>query len=253
MSKHLYVVLAGIALAAAPLMVTQTMAQTPASGPVRFTATTDNVSGAKIPVRIDLVRWSSDAERDQLMAAWSLTSTPGRGGRGGGRGGRGAGGRGAAPAEDIAPDPAAADDGNFAPAGRLSEVPAATPASSLGTALGKTPTLGYVWASEVAGYAIHGAVRLAAQDGSERIILLTDRRLGATNDLWKPVGSAGPDYPFSVIELRVSGKGEGEGKISLTGKVSADSAAKFVALDNYAAAPVLLRNVKRGAAASATK
>ena len=52
-------------------------------------------------------------------------------------------------------------------------------------------------------------------------------------------------YDFSVIELRVNSKGEGEGKISLTGKVAPDSAAKIVAPENYAVLPVVLKNLKR--------
>src|ERR1700685_4562935 len=45
------------------------MAQTPApvSGPtLSFTATTDHVAGAPDTIRIDLLRWSTDAERAQL-------------------------------------------------------------------------------------------------------------------------------------------------------------------------------------------
>src|SRR5690348_1611052 len=76
-----------------------TMAQT-APGPVnRFTATTINVSGAPDPIRIDVLAWSNDADRDTLLNAWNLTAPPaaaaGRGGAGGGRGaggGAGAGG-----------------------------------------------------------------------------------------------------------------------------------------------------------------
>jgi len=43
----------------------------------------------------------------------------------------------------------------------------------------------------------------------------------------------------------VNAKGEGEGKISLTAKVNADTASKTFALENYAAAPVVLKNLKR--------
>src|SRR6266571_218438 len=81
-------------------------AQTPAKGPVmHFTAITDNVSGAGDMVKIDLLNWSTDADRDQLLAAWTLTATPAAAARGGGArgaaagaggGGRGGGGRGAA-------------------------------------------------------------------------------------------------------------------------------------------------------------
>src|SRR5215510_7313611 len=84
-----------------------TVAQTPqASGPVmRFTATTANISGAPDSVRIDVLAWSTNADRDQMLAAWNLTAPPAaaRGGAGangerggaGGRGARGGGGRGA--------------------------------------------------------------------------------------------------------------------------------------------------------------
>jgi hypothetical protein len=42
----------------------------------------------------------------------------------------------------------------------------------------------------------------------------------------------------------VNSKGEGEGKISIVGKVAPDSAAKVVAPENYAALPVILKNLK---------
>ena len=143
----------------------------------------------------------------------------GRGGGGGGRGGRG---------------------GNAAP------VAAETPESSLTAALQKPPTVGILWTSESTGYSIHYAYRIPQPDGGERIVLATDRRLGSGNNLWKPAGPAAPnDYPFSVIELHLNAKGEGEGKASLTGKITADTAAKTIALDSYSTLPVVLKGVKR--------
>ncbi len=71
--------------------------------------------------------------------------------------------------------------------------------------------------------------------------------MGAWNDLWKPLGpNAATSYAFSVIELHLNSKGEGEGKISLTGKVAVDSAAKTIGLENYAdiAGEVLVKNVR---------
>jgi hypothetical protein len=47
-----------------------------------FTATLANVAGAPDKVRIEILRWSTDEERDRLMAAWSLKAAangPGRG------------------------------------------------------------------------------------------------------------------------------------------------------------------------------
>src|SRR3954454_6476535 len=86
-----------------------TLGQTPgSSGPVmRFTATSANVSGAPDSVRIDVLSWSNDADRDQMVAAWNLTAAPaaarggaaaGGRGPGGGRGGAGAGAGGGAAA-----------------------------------------------------------------------------------------------------------------------------------------------------------
>ena len=225
------------------------------SGPLlTLTAIAQNVTGAPDAIRIDLLRWSTDAERDQLMAAWNMTApAPGRGGRGGaGRAGAARGGRGAGGRAGAAPD-GAAGDADAAPAGRRGaavEAPPATPEGSLAAALQKAPTVGYLWSSEVAGYALRYAGRVTAADGSERILLITDRRLGNTNDRWAAPGSAaGSPYDFSVIELRLNPKGEGEGKISLAGKVTPDSAAKIVALENYDTLPVVLKNVKRRAPA----
>lgn len=246
-------VLAGVLLAAF-----LTMAQTSKPGPIpSLTATTDNVSGAHEKIRIDVLQWSSDDERNQYIAAWTMTA---------GRAGRGRGGRGAKSNNDGPSDPfgsfktgaaapvsdkvaaALAPDPTVARGPVKSEAPAAavTPESSLLAALEKGPIVGHLWSSEVAGYALRYAARVPGPDGGERIVLITDRRLGVYNDLWKPVGSdAATNYPFSVIELRLNSKGEGEGKVSLTGKVTLDSAASTIALENYNALPVVFRNVSR--------
>jgi hypothetical protein len=215
-------VLAGILLAAVPAT-----AQTPAAAPKgeSFTAITDNVTGAKDSIRIELRRWSTDAERDQVLSAWTKAAGPATAaapGADAGRGGRGRGGG--------------------EPAARL------TPEAALAAALGNTPSLGTLWSSETTGYSIHYAWKVAAPDGGETITLVTDRRLGSSNTLWRPAGS-GPvsPYDFSVIELHVNAKGEGEGKASISGKVVVDGTAKTIALENYSALPVVLRNLKRAA------
>jgi hypothetical protein len=90
------------------------------------------------------------------------------------------------------------------------------------------------------------AYRTKQPDGSERIIFATDRRLGAWNNLWKPAGNATPtNYDFSIIELRIPAKGDGEAKASLTGKVAIDSTVNSIALADYAALPVVLKEVRR--------
>src|SRR5688500_6422135 len=67
-------VLAGLAvgfLANTPLVQSAPMpahAQAPTAGG-NLTATSANVKDANIPLRMSILRWSTDAERDQLVAA----------------------------------------------------------------------------------------------------------------------------------------------------------------------------------------
>ena len=179
-----------VEMIAAPLPI---HAQTQA-GPVdRFTATTVNVTGPNLPFRVDVLRWSTEAEGTQLLAALAMGE------------------------KDFA------------------------------TALAALPTQGYLWTSESAGYLMRFAFKTSMPDGTERIIVATDRRLGSWDPtVWKPVGNApATDYTFSVVELRLAAGKPGEGKATVTTKVIADNDAKTVALDNYAAAPVVLKDVKR--------
>ncbi len=229
MKVNLAIAISGIILASAWVA-----AETPESGQIpSFTATTVDVGGAPDSIRIELLRWSTDAERQTLMSAWNMTGGEGRAGRGGGQargGGRaGRGGRGGRGAE-------------------AADAPPPTPESSLAAALQTAPTEGYLWSSEIAGYAIRYAGKVAMADGGERVILITDRRLGNTNNLWTLPGGVTPaPRDFSVIELRLNAKGEGEGRVSITGKLAPDSAAKIVAAENYDALPVVLKNVKQHA------
>ncbi len=211
------------------------------TGPVAsYSATSANVSGAPDAIRIDILRWSTDAERDRLVDAWNLkAANTGRGGRAaGGRSGRGGAARGGA-------GRGAARGG----ADGVGEVAVAGPApeAMLANALKEAPTVGYVWSREVAGYAIRYAGRVANADGSERIVLITQRRLGAVNDLWKPVGAEASAYDFSVIELHVGKNGAGEGKTSLSGKVAPDDSLKVIALVDYDALPLGFSHIQRRA------
>ena len=136
---------------------------------------------------------------------------------------------------------------NPAPRGRGGgNASAQTPETSLAAALKKAPAAGILWTSEDVGYSIKYAYRLTQPDGGERIILATDRRVGMWSSLWNPAASVTPsDYTFSIIELRLNSKGEGEGRGVMTGKVAVDTAAKTIALDQYATLPVILKGVKR--------
>ena len=218
-----------------------------------------------------MTEWSPDSRRDEFVAAWMLTSAEpqgrggrgGRGGGGGGGGGRGGGGRGArggdaaatTPAPDLPADPDAVDPDSpafrfgrgGARGGPTTDDPSSqTAAGSLAAAIKKAPTVGILWTSENVGYSIKYAYRLPQPDGGERIILATDRRVGVWSNLWKTAAPIAPsDYAFSIIELHLNPKGEGEGRGVVTGNVAVDSQVKTIALDGYATLPVILKGVKR--------
>jgi hypothetical protein len=160
-----------------------------------FTATVANVDALNPRFSVDLLRWSTDAQRDQITAAFAKDET------------------------------------------------------ALRDALRGMESVGYLWTGEPVGYPIRYAFRQTMADGAERIVLLTDRRLGAF--LAKPWAAQAPaqtqPYEFALVEIRLPKGGPGEGKLSLMATVTTDAEAKTLALDNYAAAPVALRNVRRNA------
>jgi hypothetical protein len=178
--------LAGVAAA-----LTLTSGQSPKVD--SFTAAVVNVDAVEPSFSVDLLRWSTDAQRDQVTAAF------------------------------------AKDEAAF-----------------LGV-LKSMETVGYLWTGEAVGYPIRYAVRQTTADGAERIILATDRPLGAF--LPRPWMARTPaqtqSHPFALIEIRLPKGGAGEGKLSLAAKVTTDATAKTIALDGYDAAPVMLRNVRR--------
>ena len=189
-------------------------------------------AGADVPLTIELFRWSTDAERAPLLAALAPPApAPQPPAAAEGRG-RGAGGRGAAAT------PAAA--GRAGRGGRGGAAPA-DPLARLTTAVKAAPTLGFIWGSGVTGYSIKYAWHTPGDGGRDRIVLVTERRLGAHAPDWTPAPAVNADAEFTLVEMRVDAKGVGEAKASLTTNVALDAAAKTIALDGYEAAPVLLK------------
>jgi hypothetical protein len=228
-----------LSLAAGVLFVTALSAQQQV---LKLTAASVNVAEPGNPVRIDVTRWSTVPERDQLVTAMTPpvpappapeVTTPatgagagaGRGGRGGGaqgaRGGGGRGGRG----------------GNAAPV--------LDPIATLTATISKAPSIGYIWTNEVTGYAIKYAWRAQSPDGGERIILATNRRIGAHALAWNPSGGTPTAYEFTLVEIRLPRGSAGEAKTSLNTSIAIDSEAKTIALENYASVLPLLTRVSR--------
>ena len=166
-------------------------AQTP-DAPLRMTAFAVNMSnvgraGANT-VEFDIDRWSTDAEREQLITAFNEKG----------------------------------------PNGLLSS-------------LQRTTRVGYMRLPNTLGYDLHYARKHPGEDGGEQIIILTDRRVGFWEARDQPRTM---DYPFTLIEVRVNAKGEGEGKLSVATKITYNKKKNTVELENYASEPVRLQNVR---------
>jgi hypothetical protein len=228
-------------------------AQQPPTGTrqINLTAASANVSESGSPVKIRILRWSTDEERSPVVAALNPGLPPEAG-----RTQPAAGGTGPTPSPAGSPTGASAavgrrggagrGRGGAARGGRGDASVALSPVAALTAAIGRAPTIGYFWTNDITGYSIKYAYHAALPDGGERIILATDRRLGAYTTAWKPVAATPvTDYEFTLFEIRLDSKGLGEGKTSLTTKVILDSEAGTLALDGYAATPAMLRNVKR--------
>jgi len=104
------------------------------------------------------------------------------------------------------------------------------------------PRVGYFRSPNSIGIDIHFAWHVPGEDGGERVVLFTDRRIGFWEAANRPRSI---DYPFTFIEMRLNRDGEGEGKLSLATKIIADPEGGTVTLENYSIQPVMLNNVKR--------
>jgi hypothetical protein len=78
-------------------------------------------------------------------------------------------------------------------------------------------------------------------DGGRRIVLAADRYIGMQEARNQPRTI---DYPFTLFELRVNDKGEGEGKLAYATKIRFDKDKKVMELENYSSEPVRLQNLK---------
>ena len=104
------------------------------------------------------------------------------------------------------------------------------------------PRMGYIRTPGRIGWDIRFARHVADPDGGERIILVTDRHMSFREAAFRPRSF---DYPFTVIELRLTKEGDGEGKMTLATRIFGDSDKRVVTLENYDIQPVMLTKVTR--------
>jgi hypothetical protein len=91
------------------------------------------------------------------------------------------------------------------------------------------------------GYDLRFARHFPLEEGGERYVIITDRRIGFAEARNQPRTI---DYPFTLIEIRVGKDGKGEGKMSVATKISFNKKHSTVELENYSSEPVRLTNVK---------
>jgi hypothetical protein len=177
------------ALVGAVLLTAAGSAQTMGT-PERFTATAMNINNGRAgTIDITVNRWSTDKQRDQLMAV----------------------------AAQKGPE-------------------------KLLDALQDQPVVGHFGAPGNLSWDLHFARRMPLPEGGERIVLVTDRRIG----FWEATNQPRSfDYPFTVIEVRMNRDGEGEGKMSVATKVIYDKKANMITLENFETSPVQLTQVRR--------
>jgi hypothetical protein len=183
-----YATLAAV-ISSATFLTPAASAQTMGS-PERYTASAININNGKAGnIDITVERWSTDKQRDALMAVMV----------------------------EKGPE-------------------------KLLDALQSLPRMGHFGAPGNLSWDIHFARKTPLPDGGERVVLITDRRIG----FWEAANQPRSiDYPFTVIELRLNRDGQGEGKMSIATKVIYDKKDNMITLENYELQPVRLTNVKR--------
>jgi hypothetical protein len=108
--------------------------------------------------------------------------------------------------------------------------------------LQELPVKGNFRAPGQLGWDIRFARHYPTEEGGERVVLATDRRIGFLEEANQPRSI---DYPFTIIEMQLNRAGEGKGSMSLATKVILDKKKNMITLENFALQPVLLTQVKR--------
>ena len=197
-----------------------------------FTGVSANVAEPGQNVRIRIFKWSDERERQPMIAAMDPPPAPARGEAATGAAARAGGGR-----AGRRPRPRSSGG-----TGRATDASAGTCRRDSTSADSWLPL-------DERCDRLLDQVRLyrtPSSEGSERIVLAIDRRLGTHVAAWQPVTpQPATDYPFTVLEMRFDTGGIGEARTSLTTNVIVDKQAGTLALENYAAAPAILQKVRK--------
>jgi hypothetical protein len=103
------------------------------------------------------------------------------------------------------------------------------------------PRAGYIRSSSSLGWDIHFAQQVLAPDGSQRVILATDRPMSFWEAVNRPRSA---DYQFTLAEVRLGPDGKGEGKLVPAAKIEYDKETNTLEIEHYATEPVRLTEVR---------
>lgn len=89
---------------------------------------------------------------------------------------------------------------------------------------------GYIKLPTTLGYDLRYTREVRNPDGGRRIIVGTDRRMTASEEINRPITT---DYPFTIIELRVNKANVGEGRLSALTKIKTNKKEGTIELEAY--------------------
>jgi hypothetical protein len=102
------------------------------------------------------------------------------------------------------------------------------------------PRVGFMRTPNSLGYDLQYAYRFVNSDGTSRVVIGTDRPINFWEASRQPRSI---DYPFTIIEMRLDTKGEGEGRMAAGTKISKSKDGKTIELENYGISPVALNKI----------
>ena len=105
----------------------------------------------------------------------------------------------------------------------------------------KLPKVGVILFPETLAYDLRYAYQFPTNDGGRNIVIGTDRIIARDK---VAAGSPSTDYPFTLIQMRLDAKGEGEGHAAFGVKITVSKDGSGVELESYIDTPTMLKNVK---------
>ena len=102
--------------------------------------------------------------------------------------------------------------------------------------MSEAPTVGFIWTSSATGSSIKYAYREESPDGTEQIVLATERRMSRDTP---------PEEAFTLTEIRLDASGVGEGRASSLLQGATNGADMPITLADYESAPATLNNIRR--------